>query len=128
MKSLFTLTILALLTFSVSAQAGIPAGRLAELRADKSFVLKQEALKVQRMLGKAGLLRLASKHDCTDVDVDVDIDVDTSSGGVDANCEARWMDGTCRSWGADQEGTCYPNCEARWMDGTCRSWGADICN
>jgi hypothetical protein len=46
-------------------------------------------------------------------------------------CDARWADGSCRTWGADKCGRdidCSPYCDARWADGTCRTWGADVCN
>jgi len=46
-------------------------------------------------------------------------------------CDARWSDGTCRTWGSDKCGhniDCSPYCDARWSDGTCRTWGADVCN
>jgi len=109
------------------AYAQEPSYDLTQLKADKVFVLKQEAIKLQRMMEKTGLAKVKKSLTTCPPEVDIDIDIDTTPTGVDANCEARWSDGSCRTWGADQRGTCYPNCEARWSDGTCRTWGADIC-
>lgn len=124
MKALTITLIISL--FASLAQADVHVSNMSQLRADKVFVLKQEAKKLQRMMSKVGSVNKSARTEC-DPDIDIDIDIDTDSGGVDANCESRWSDGTCSRWGADQVGTCYPNCESRWSDGSCSRWGADIC-
>lgn len=45
-------------------------------------------------------------------------------------CEARYTDGSCRTYGADycgREPVCVPSCTSRHVDGSCRTYGVDHC-